>query len=104
MKLNAYSIFDSAAGAYARPFFVQSDAQAVRSFKDVVADAEHPIGAHPEDYYLVRIGVFDDNSGKFQPEDVETLMTGPEAVAAMRNVERPKLEALQESIKVGGTA
>ena len=32
MRLNVYSVYDVAAGAYARPFFLQSDAAAIRVF------------------------------------------------------------------------
>lgn len=59
MKLNMYCIYDTATGVYLRPFFMQSDGQATRSFKDIATDADHEIGKHPEDYSLHRIGVFD---------------------------------------------
>ena len=55
MRLNVYTIFDSAAGAYMRPFFMQSDGQALRSFTDIATDKDHEIGKHPEDYSLYRI-------------------------------------------------
>ena len=56
MLLNVYSVYDTAAAAYTRPFFLPSDAEALRQFGDICIDREHPIGKHPEDYYLVRIG------------------------------------------------
>lgn len=85
MKLNMYSIFDTASGVYERPFCFQSDGQASRAFSDIANDPEHPIGKHPEDYSLVRIGTYDDNKGRLVPEEVEVLMTGLEAVSAHRN-------------------
>lgn len=100
MKLVAYCVFDSAAGAYARPFFVQNDAVAVRTFKDICGDESHPVGAHPEHYSLVRVGQFDDGKGQFLPEDRETIMTGLEAVASMNN--RPEQAEFLGS--AGGTA
>ena len=54
MKLNAYTVFDKAAGAYTRPFFMQSDAQAIRAFGDDAVRADSPVAAHPEDYSLAR--------------------------------------------------
>lgn len=85
MKLNIYSIFDSASGLYSRPFFTQSDAEAIRSFSDIAQDADHPIGKHPEDYTLFRIGTFDDNSALINNEANESLCTALERISAMRN-------------------
>lgn len=84
MNYTIYSIYDSAAGAYMRPFYFQSDAQAIRTFTDIAGDAEHEVGKHPEDYSLVRLGTFDDNQAKFYIEDRTTLITGLEAVAKGR--------------------
>lgn len=75
MKLNVYSIYDVKAGVYQRPFYAGADGEATRAFSDLVTDGEHPVGKHPEDYSLFRLGVFDDNNGKFQPEAPECLMT-----------------------------
>ena len=85
MRLNVYTIFDSAAGAYMRPFFMQSDGQALRSFTDIATDKDHEIGKHPEDYSLYRIGTYDDNVGRLVPEDKECLATAEEVVSASRN-------------------
>ena len=52
MRLNAYSIFDTASGLYDRPNFINSDAQAIRMFGDICMDEKHPIGQHPEDYSM----------------------------------------------------
>lgn len=73
MKINLYSVFDTASKLYARPFFLQSDAQAVRALTDVVADGEHEIGKHPEDYILFRIGMFDEEKGELIPEHPQRL-------------------------------
>lgn len=81
MKQNIYSIFDTAAGVYLRPFFLPSDGQAVRMFCDLAADKEHEIGKHPEDYSLCRIGMFDDNNAEVTDEKVAVLITGLEALA-----------------------
>ena len=100
MKLNTYSIFDSASGAYMRPFFMLSDAQAVRSFTDIATDAEHEVGRHPEDYSLVRCGTFDDQTGILNPEYVEVIATALEVISASRNVPKAQMEAFRESSEV----
>jgi len=92
MKLNIYSIFDQASGLYSRPFFTQSDGEAVRSFNDISIDAEHPCGKHPEDYTLFRLGVFDDTNGNFHNEENQSLMTALETIAATRRVKQDNFE------------
>ena len=86
MKLNVYSIFDVKTGAYMRPFFLQSDGQAMRMFGDLAIDADHDVGRHPEDYTLVRIGAFNDQKGALVPEMVESLVTGLECVAQSQKI------------------
>ena len=107
MRLNVYTIYDTAAGAYMRPFFVQSDGQAIRAFKDLALDASHDVGKHPEDYSLFRIGVYDDNTAKLVPEDRECLATALEMVSQARQVNGDNLELFDKSDEVksyGGTA
>jgi hypothetical protein len=95
MNLNIYSIYDTATAAYMRPFYMQSDAAAVRSFSDLAVSADHEIANHPGDYSLVRIGVWNDSNGQTTPEDPSTLITGLEAVAASRQVVKPNGDATE---------
>jgi len=99
MKLNIYSIFDSASGLYSRPFFTQSDAEAMRSFTDIATDADHPIGKHPEDYSLHRLGTFDDTKAKLTDEDNECLVTALETISSTRKVHQPAQLDLVEEIE-----
>ncbi len=105
MKLNIYSIFDTAAGLYSRPILCSSDGEAMRVFFDLTGDAEHPVGRHPEDYSLFRLGIFDDTIGNLINEGNECLSTGLEAVAKNRKLNSGKQMDLVEEIKnYGGTA
>lgn len=92
MKLNAYTIYDVASGAYMRPFFSQADGQAIRGFKDIATDADHEVGKHPEDYTLYRVGSWNDNTGKLEGEDLEKLATGLEMVSQDRNPNQAELK------------
>lgn len=74
--LNAFTIRDSAAEAYMRPFFAQSPGAAIRSFSDLVNDPEHPIGQHPEDYTLFQIGEFEELSGVLEVYEPRSLGNG----------------------------
>jgi hypothetical protein len=98
MRLNVYTIFDTATGAYMRPFYMQSDGQATRAFKDLAVAADHEIGKHPEDYSLWRIGQFNDNKGELVPEDRECLATALELVATAQRVDQDKMEELNGEI------
>ncbi len=101
MNLNIYCVFDCAAAAYMRPFFAQSDAEALRSFTDISIDADHPIGAHPEDYSLHRIGIYNDQTAVITPEDKQCLATAQERVASTRKIKQQNFEnmTLEEKIE-----
>jgi len=85
MLMHVYSVFDTAAGIYMRPFVSQADGEATRMFGDLSTDAEHPIGKHPEDYSLFRLGSFNDQNGGLTVEPPECLCTGLEMVALRRD-------------------
>lgn len=61
MKL--YAIFDSAVKAFMRPFVAQSHGDAIRAFKDLLMEHEHPVARHPEDYSLFFVASFNEQSG-----------------------------------------
>lgn len=86
MKKNMYAVFDTASGVYDGPIPGVSDGHMIRQFSDMAVAADHPIGQHPEDYSLIKIGVWNDATGEIQNLDNLTLITGLEAVAASRNI------------------
>ncbi len=98
MKHNIYSIYDTASALYLRPLFAHSDGAAIRAFSDAATNAENEIGKHPEDYTLVRGGMFEDTTFKITDENNASLITGLEAVAQARNVNRDNLELFDKNI------
>jgi len=66
MKTVVCSIRDIKAETYAQPWFVVSEAVAVRSFTDLVNNQERggTMFTHPEDYQLFAIGEYNDNTGE----------------------------------------
>ncbi|AXH74002.1 MAG: nonstructural protein [Microviridae sp.] len=79
MLLYVVAVYDVAAKAYNRPFYVVSPGQAIRSFGDeVVRNApENTMFHHPEDFLLFELGIFDDAVGKFKLLDSpKQLATG----------------------------
>lgn len=63
MKLKAFSVFDVKADTYSAPFFFAATGLAVRAFKASVADRDSSLCKYPEDFKLVELGEFDDQTG-----------------------------------------
>lgn len=65
MKQGIYTIFDRPAQQHSAPFLSRNDATALRQY----ASYKGSIPAHipPEDFLLMQIAVFDDESGVLTP-------------------------------------
>ncbi len=63
MLLRAFSVYDSKVEAYMRPFFMQTEAEALRAFRETVNDGQSSFFKHPEDYTLFKVGTFDESTG-----------------------------------------
>lgn len=78
-RMFVVAIYDIGVGAFLRPWYVRSQGEALRSFTDEVnrratETNPAPMAAHPEDYQLFYLGMFDDEAGKFQlPPNPEKL-------------------------------
>lgn len=68
-----YTIIDTKAGTYSRPMFAQKKGVMLRQFQDIANDKQHPIGQHPEDYVLYKIGTWDEDKGIITPCEHESL-------------------------------
>jgi len=104
MLLNIYSVFDTAAAIYQRPFVGKSHGEVTRSFTDVCKDANHEIGKHPEDYTLFCLGTFNDGTGEVIGLAPEKVATALELIAATRQVNRDNIEELHRNLKQGNDA
>lgn len=77
MKLRVYSIYDSVAQVFNRPFTEINDGTAIRSFNQNAASQPHK-----NDYTLFRLGEFVDHSGMLIPEKAPVkVITGFEVEA-----------------------
>lgn len=71
MKLILFALYDRESKVYLAPFPARSDVDAVRNLKDGFRNPqmrETPVGQHPEDFSLCKLGYFDDESGEIMPE------------------------------------
>ena len=70
MKVALFSVFDKKTFVYLAPFVARSQVDAIRqikaSFKDP-AMCETPVGQNPEDFDIMLVGSFDDESGDIAP-------------------------------------
>lgn len=76
MKLEVYAVHDAAVGAFVQPLFFRSRGEAVRSFQDAVTDGKMQFAAHPKDYSFWFIGIFDDQTGRFEPDLLQDRVCG----------------------------
>lgn len=82
MILTIVAVKDRAADAFMRPFFVPTANMAIRSFMDEVnrEGADNQMNAHPDDFDLYEIGIFDDSTGRITSyDDMKVLMLGKQA-------------------------
>lgn len=61
-----FAVYDSKSENFSKPIYVQKEGQMVRSFMDIANDKNHPIGQHPEDYFLYQIATWNEDSGEYQ--------------------------------------
>lgn len=69
MNLKIYSVYDSKAQAYLPMFTVRSHGEAVRQFTDLANNKQTAVNKYPEDFSLMELGSFDDNTGTIDALD-----------------------------------
>lgn len=62
-----FSVFDSKAAAFLAPFFVRTEAEAVRWFGLMCRNPEHDFGRFAEDFMLFELGSFREETGVITP-------------------------------------
>lgn len=61
-----HTVYDLKAEAYMDPFFSHNNSTALRDFTTAANQAEHIFNTNPEDYVLVRLGTYDDDTGRIE--------------------------------------
>lgn len=72
------AVKDRAADAFGRPFFVQTQGVAIRSFMDEVnrQAEDNQLYQHPDDFDLFELGTYDDSTGMIAMTEPKLLMLG----------------------------
>lgn len=76
--LRMYSIHDSKAEFYQRPFCGQAHGEAIRNFARAVNDDQTELYHNPEDFTLFYVGDFDMDKGHINPATPMALSNGIE--------------------------
>ena len=64
-----YSVYDKKSKTYAAPFCEVNDGTAIRAVQDLVAsNSSHPFARHSEDFELVRVGSFNEQTGHIEED------------------------------------
>lgn len=74
------AIRDTQLAAYGRPYYTPTTGAAIRSFQDEANNPESMINKHPEDFELVQLGTFNDETGKHENLDTPKQLTSGKAV------------------------
>lgn len=84
-----FCIFDQKAAAHLPPFILPRKEMAERTFADCCNKEGHQFQAHPEDYTLMRLGTFDDETANIDTLPVpEVLGLGVKYVVSGGEPER----------------
>jgi len=74
MKTNIYTIYDTKAKVYNRPFHLLNDDIALRTATDLASDSNTDLGKHPQDFIMFKLGEYDDNTATFDLFDSPVSM------------------------------
>lgn len=87
MNHNAYAVHDTKSHSYGPPMFLRHGAEAMRSFEQAANDEQTMLFKYPDDYELVRIGHYNDDTGTLVSEEHISL-------GFARDFQKPKKQTL----------
>lgn len=101
MILKIFTVYDSKAEAYFRPFYEQTKGSAIRAFIDTCNDIEHTFFRHAEDYTLFYLGEYDDQNASFNlpitPEPIGKAIEFKKVQDLIGPDEKEKMQMLKMS-------
>lgn len=69
MIVQLYAVVDRLSGVYDGPHKAVNEGQFLRSFADACGDPKSGINKHPEDFYCVHVGSWNDATGDVMPRE-----------------------------------
>lgn len=67
MKYEVFVSYDMKMEIYSRPMLSPKKAAFLRDWIKICNDENHPVGQHPEDHCLFKVGDYDDDTGILIP-------------------------------------
>lgn len=77
MQQPLLAVHDIKTNLYDQPFALRSPADAVRQFEHLRAEPNTKFNKNPEDFRLMQIGFYDDETGQVQPLDKHVVLCSP---------------------------
>lgn len=81
MIVGLYAVFDRASGVYDGPFPQRADGEAIRNFVNMAKNPDSAVGKNPDDFTLMKIGMFNDGTGDIEKLNPSKLINGVEATS-----------------------
>lgn len=75
-----YSIQDTKSQTFNPPFYQKNVGEALRTFTKLVSDPQSILNQYPEDFILVRLGQFCDDSGEIIPSNPTNIGTASQYI------------------------
>lgn len=69
MELKMFSIRDTKGDVFHRPFYKNTQAEALRDFATGVNDPKSTMFLYPEDFDLYLVGTYDETNGRLTPSE-----------------------------------
>lgn len=92
MRTMMFSVFDVKSATYRTPLFMQREGMAIRAFADLVNEPDNLVAKHPEDFTLVHVGDFDD-------ETAEIVSQKPRVICTAASLVKPSVHQMAESLR-----
>ena len=67
--MKVYGVYDSKAGAFNMPFYMQNAGMALRVFVQTAKDPNTSLNKFPSDFILFELGEFEERTGEFKNHD-----------------------------------
>ena len=83
-----FTIFDSKAEVYNKPFYFINETVAIRAAYDLIQAGDSEIAKHPEDFTMFHMGEFDDTSATFNLKEAKTVLCNFQEIAAAVEVDK----------------
>lgn len=86
MNVGLYSIYDTKTGIYHPPMCCINDASAIREHAKIFC-GNNDFAKYASDYQLVKVGMYNDQTGTITPCERQMITTAADIVAAYKKAE-----------------